>query len=398
MKSIFIMAHSMDIGGAEKSLLGILENIDVTQYQVDLFLLRHEGELINYIPDGINLMPPNKYYSLMGTPLKEVIKSGYLKIAYKRIIGKRKANKRIKELNINSDNNIINEYSHKYTVGTLPKISQKKYDLAISFMSPHYYVAKRVNADKKVAWIHTDYSTYKIDVKSETDMWDMYDEIIAVSELVKRAFLKTFPSLSGKVNVIENIIPYGYIKRLSAEFSADSEMKNDGSVKLLSIGRFSYPKRFDEVPLICKRIRENGLNIKWYLIGFGDDEELINSKITESSMVDYVINLGKKDNPYPYIKACDFYIQPSRYEGKSIAVREAQLFSKPVVITNYTTAQAQLKNGYDGIIVPMELTQAADAITDFIRNTNLKQTIISNTKKSDYVGNKEIKKIYALLE
>ena len=97
-------------------------------------------------------------------------------------------------------------------------------------------------------------------------MWDMYDEIIAVSELVKRAFLKTFPSLSGKVNVIENIIPYGYIKRLSAEFSADSEMKNDGSVKLLSIGRFSYPKRFDEVPLICKRIRENGLNIKWYLL------------------------------------------------------------------------------------------------------------------------------------
>lgn len=398
MKSIFIMAHSMDIGGAEKSLLGILENIDVTQYQVDLFLLRHEGELINYIPDGINLMPPNKYYSLMGIPLKAVIKSGHLKIAYKRIVGKRKANKRIKELDINSDNNIINEYSHKYTVGVLPKISQKKYDLAISFMSPHYFVAKRINADKKGAWIHTDYSTYKTDVKSESVMWDMYDEIMAVSELVKRAFLKTFPSLSGKVNVIENIIPYEYIKRLSAEFSADSEMKNDGSVKLLSIGRFSYPKRFDEVPLICKRIRENGLNVKWYLIGFGGDEELINSKISESNMGDYVINLGKKDNPYPYIKACDFYIQPSRYEGKSIAVREAQLFSKPVVITNYTTAQAQLKNGYDGIIVPMELTQAADAITDFIRNTNLQQTIICNTKKSDYVGNKEIKKIYALLE
>jgi len=398
MKNIFIMAHSMDIGGAEKSLLGILENIDVTQYQVDLFLLRHEGELINYIPDGINLMPPNKYYSLMGIPLKAVIKSGHLKIAYKRIVGKRKANKRIKELDINSDNNIINEYSHKYTVGVLPKISKKKYDLAVSFMSPHYYVAKRINADKKVAWIHTDYSTYKIDVESETAMWDMYDEIMAVSELVKKAFLKTFPSMSGKVNVIENIIPYEYIKRLSAEFSADSEMKNDGSVKLLSIGRFSYPKRFDEVPLLCKRIRENGLNVKWYLIGFGGDEELINSKISESNMGDYVINLGKKDNPYPYIKACDFYIQPSRYEGKSIAVREAQLFSKPVVITNYTTAQAQLKNGYDGIIVPMELTQAADAITDFIRNTNLQQTIIFNTKKSDYVGNEEIKKIYALLE
>ena len=81
MKHIFIMAHSMDIGGAEKSLLGILECINTKQYQVDLFLLRHEGELLRYIPSSINLMPPNQYYSLMGIPLKEVIKSGHIKIA-----------------------------------------------------------------------------------------------------------------------------------------------------------------------------------------------------------------------------------------------------------------------------------------------------------------------------
>lgn len=398
MNKIFIMAHSMDIGGAEKSLLGLLENIDTSRYQVDLFLLRHEGALLNYLPDGINLLPESPHYSSMGVPLKNVIKKGYLKIAYCRYIGKKKAGKRLKELRIDCDNNIVNEYSHKYTVGVLPQITDEKYDLAISFMSPHYYVAKKVNAKKKVAWIHTDYSTFEVDVESETVMWNMYDNLIAVSDLVQKAFLKTFPTLASKTMVIENIIPYQYINKLSNEFSADGEMQSDGSIRLLSIGRFTYPKRFDEVPLMCKKLREKGLNVTWYLIGFGGDEQLINAKIEENRMQRYVINLGKRENPYPYIKACDMYIQPSRYEGKSIAVREAQLFSKPVIITNYTTAHSQLRDGIDGVIVPMDLLHAVDAIADLIKDKEKQQMLICNTKKSDYIGKQEIEKVYALLE
>ena len=229
-------------------------------------------------------------------------------------------------------------------------------------------------------------------------MWDMYDNIIAVSDMVQKAFLKTFPSLKEKVLVIENIMPFKYIENLSVEFSADKEMPDDGSVKVLSIGRFSYPKRFDEVPLMCKKLREKGLNIKWYIIGFGDDEQLINSKIAENEMQEFVINLGKRENPYPYIKACDFYIQPSRYEGKSIAVREAQLFSKPVVITNYSTAQSQLQDCIDGIIVPMELFQAVDGIYGFINDKDKQKLVVCNTQKTDYIGKQEIEKIYALLE
>ena len=108
--------------------------------------------------------------------------------------------------------------------------------------------------------------------------------------------------------------------------------------------------------------------------------------------------LGKKENPYPYIKACDFYIQPSRYEGKSIAVREAQIFSKPVVITDFSTAHSQLRDGVDGVIVPMNLVGASNGISEFIRNTSLQKQIVENTKKNDYVGKNEINKLYALLE
>lgn len=398
MKDIFIMAHSMELGGAEKSLLGILENFDYQKYNVDLFLLRHQGELIDYIPQKVNVLPENKCYSSLGIPIMNVIRKGNFKIAYGRYIGKRKAIKRIQQLQITTDHNIINEYSHKYTVNYLPIISHKKYDLAISFMSPHYFIAKNVIAEKKVAWIHTDYSTFLVDVDSETDMWNQYDEIISISDAAKESFLRTFPVFEKKVKVIENIIPINYIKSLSDAFSVEHEMVNDGSIKLLSIGRFTFPKRFDEVPQMCKIIRDNGLNVKWYLIGFGGDEKLINSQIEKEHIKEYVINLGKKENPYPYIKACDFYIQPSRYEGKSIAVREAQIFSKPVVITDFSTAHSQLRDGVDGLIVPMNLVGASNGISEFIRNTSLQKQIVENTKKNDYVGKNEIKKLYALLE
>ena len=167
MKKIFIMAHSLEIGGAERALLGILENIDTMQYQVDLFLLRHQGELMKYIPDNINLLPENLQYSSLGIPIIEVIKRKQIKIAVARYIGKRKAIKRIDELRLTGDNNVINEYSHKYTRNIMPQINQVEYDLAISFMSPHYFVADKVKAKRKVAWIHTDYSTFQVDIESE---------------------------------------------------------------------------------------------------------------------------------------------------------------------------------------------------------------------------------------
>lgn len=398
MKKIFIMAHSLEIGGAERSLLGILENLDTSQYQVDLFLLRHQGELMKYIPLNINLLPENPKYASLGVPVLEIIKHGQLKIALARYNGKKKALKRIKELDLSSDNNIINEYSHKYTKSVLPRVSEVEYDLAISFMSPHYFVADKVKAKRKVAWIHTDYSTFQVDIESELKMWYQYDNIISISEDVTRSFLKTFPSLETRIMLIENIMPIKYIKNLANEFSVTDEMISDGSIKLLTIGRFVYAKRMDEIPAICKKIRDRDINVKWYLIGYGGDESLIRQKIVENEMNDYVIILGKKENPYPYIKACDIYIQPSRYEGKSITVREAQIFNRPVIITDYSTAHSQLEDMVDGVIVPMEIEKTAEGIAKLIKNKSLQRNLQLNMRRKDYVQQGEIQKIYNLVE
>lgn len=397
MKKILIFSQAMELGGAETALLGLLDAIDYEKYSVDLFLMRHSGELLKYIPKNVNLLPENKKYASLAIPISTLIKKGQFKIAFLRLFAKILAALKTNQLGVIGNNAIGLEYSHKYTRCVMPKISDTEYDLAISFLTPHYFVDKKVKAKCKIAWIHTDYSYIKIDTKSELKMWNKFDKIISVSDDVTNSFIKTFPSLKEKVMLIENIISKNYVNSLVGEFSVDDEMPKNKTINLLSIGRFCDAKNFDNVPKICKLIRDTGLNIKWYLIGFGVDEALIRQKIAEQNMQDYVIILGKKENPYPYIKACDIYVQPSRYEGKSVAVREAQMLNKPVVITNFPTSKSQLNDGFDGAVIPMENTACAMSLCDIIKNTALQQKFIVNTKSFDYTNSREIEKLYSIL-
>lgn len=391
MKKILIVSHAMEIGGAERALLGLLESIDTQLYQVDLFLLRHEGELLKLIPNNINLLPEIPEYTVLERPMKQTFREGHFLLTASRLYGKLKAERFAKKNNFDVSAIAI-EYSHKYTKKFMPKIQENTiYDLAISFLTPHYFVAEKVNANKKVAWIHTDYDFIDVDINSELSMWNKFDKIAAVSESVEQSFVKKFPSLKDKVFVFENIMSAKLIVTQSKDNPKLSFSPEN--INLLSVGRFCHAKNFDNVPEICKIIRNNGLNVKWYLIGYGGDENLICKKIQEENMQDYVIMLGKQENPYPYINMCDVYIQPSRYEGKCVAVREAQMLGKPVIITNYTTSSSQLNNGVDGIIVPMDNRSCGEEIAKILNNKELLEKIKSNCAKNDYSGFEEAKKI-----
>lgn len=397
MKKILIVSHAMEIGGAEKALLGLLETIDTTEYQVDLFLMRHQGELLKDIPHNINLLPEISEYADLAVPITTVLKKGHFRIAYGRYKGKKAASKRVTELGLGK-NDVGLEYSHKYTVKYMPTISDVEYDLAISFLTPHYIVAKKVKAKKIVAWIHTDYTAVSVDKESQLDMWSVYNNIVSISDKATEAFIEVFPTLKDKVITIQNILPQKYINRLTNEFTVESDMCDDGTIKLLSIGRFCVAKNFDNVPEICKLIREQGLNVKWYLIGYGADEELIKRRIKEFGMFEYVIILGKKANPYPYIKACDLYVQPSRFEGRCVSVTEAQMLGKPVVITDYTTSKSQLEDEVDGIIVPLNNENCALGIAKVLKNPELMHSLSKNCGKRDYSNRNEIKKLYSFID
>lgn len=393
-KQIFIAIHYLEIGGAEISLIGLLNALDYSKYDVDLFVYSHRGELMKLIPSEVHLLPEIPKYAYIEKPIKDAALHGYLDLVAARLWAKvqyRSYSKRTHP----KDGSAILQYIFNNVTPTLPLISDKVYDLAISFLTPHNIVLEKVYAQKKVAWIHTDYSYIDVDVEKELPVWSKYDKIVSISPAVTASFLNRFPSLKEKIIEIENILSPTFVRNRADEMDF-SFPEEEGRVNLLSIGRFSEAKNFDNVPDILKRVREAGMNAYWYIIGFGGDEALIRSKIAEAGMQDYMILLGKKENPYPYLNAADIYVQPSRYEGKSVTVREAQMLCKPIVVTNYRTASSQVQDGVDGVIVPLENAACAKGIVDFIRNKDLQEKIVAYLQTHDYGNEIEAYKVQQL--
>lgn len=396
-KHILIVSHALELGGAERSLIGLLDAIDPQQWDVDLFLLHHEGELMQAIPEYVHLLPEIPAYTVLARPMRATLQEGHILLTGARFIGKLAAGHYAKRYG-HSDSAVGLEYSHKFTYPFMPKIQpETEYDLAISFLTPHYFVAKKVQAKKKIAWIHTDYSKIQVNIPSETAMWGAYDHIASISHAVTEGFLSVFPSLREKIVRIENILPEKLVRAQSAAIPP-TEMPQDGSIRLLSVGRYCTAKNFDNVPDICAKLLDLGLNITWYIIGFGGDEALIRKRIAEAHMEDHVVLLGKKENPYPYIAACDLYVQPSRYEGKCVTVREAQMLGKPVVITRYATSASQLEDGVDGVIVPMDNEGCAAGIAALLRNPEKMRQLSGNCKARNYSNAQEVEKLYKLME
>ena len=396
---IFIAMHYMEIGGAETALIGLLNALDPNRVDVDLFLYDHRGEMMQFIPKWVNLLPQIPKYSVLERPIVELVKRGFWGIAAARLWAKCLSQKVYKRSGSKLENNGGLDKMSKCTAPLLPRINQSvTYDLAISFLTPHRIVAEKVKAKKKIAWIHTDYTRVWVDAEDELKVWQKYDYVASISGDVTNTFLQVFPSLAPKIVEIENILSPSFVRKRAELQDVDKEFRHEGAITLLSVGRFSDAKNYDNVPDICKRlINETKLNIKWYIIGYGGDEALIRQKIKEAGMEEHVILLGKRSNPYPYIKACDIYVQPSRYEGKSVTVREAQMLCKPVVVTNYPTAPSQIRSGIDGVIVPMDNEGCAHGLAEVICDKPLQERIIAHLKTHDYGNESEVEKIYTLI-
>lgn len=396
-KNILILMPSMFIGGAERSLIGLLDSIDYTKYNIDLFLNRHEGEFLNLIPDKVNLLPQIDAYTNFDRPIKDVLFSKNFKYGIARLKAK---SDMIKNIKLGNEHNVWSslQFISNRLTPLLPNID-KEYDLAINFLGISDVLGQKVKAKKKLAWIHTDYTKLVPNKKLDMDTYSKVDYVVTVSKDCENQLLSVYPMLEDKSLVVENILSEKFIKEQANEKIIDDKFDiNNDQIKLVSIGRFTDAKNFDNVPQICKYILEKGINVKWYIIGFGGDETLIKQKIKEFDMEQHVVILGKKENPYPYIKACDIYVQPSRYEGKAVAVREAQILNKSVVITNFETSKSQLKDGFDGVIVPMDNEGCAEGICNLIKDKKLQHKLIENTKITDYTNKQELEKIYALLE
>ncbi|CAM4223649.1 glycosyltransferase [Bacillus luti] len=396
-KKILIASFDLAIGGVERSLIGLLNTIDYSKYDIDLMLFKHEGEFFSLLPKEPNLLQELKQYTTFRKSIKQIIQEGHISIGITRLIGKVMGTVHGGYMKSEEPGYFVIQYGWRMSLPFLPRL-EKDYDVAISFLWPHYFIGNKVRAKRKIGWIHTDYSNIQLNKGMEYKMWKEIDDIVAVSESCRDTFISSIPYLNKKVQVIENIISPEFIREQSNQDVTHEIPVNLGRIKLVTVGRLSHAKGIDDAVHAFRKLLDQGYDIEWYIVGYGPQESELKKLIDKLEIQDKFILLGKKINPYPYIKACDIYVQPSRYEGKAVTVREAQILKKPVLITNFPTAKSQLENGVDGWICPMGVEGIIGGIKKLIDKVEFRNEIVKNISQRNYGNETEVEKIYRLIE
>ena len=397
MKDILVASFDMEVGGVERSLISMLEGFDYKKYAVDLMLYRHQGDFMELVCNKVNLLEEVPQYTTFRKSIGETLKDKEYGIGFSRILSKINTRFAGKAKGIVETGYYQMQLMWKYAIPFLPKLD-KEYDVAISYLWPHYFVADKVKAKKKIAWIHTDYSTIETDIEMDLKVWNKFDYIVAVSEACKNSFLKKYSALKNKVIVMENITSPQFIRDMANE-EIDTPMLLDNRFKVITVARLSHAKGIDNAVRALRILKDKGYeNIAWYVVGYGGDETMIKNLIRDLKLENSFVLLGKQINPYPYIKEADLYVQPSRYEGKAVTVGEAQILAKPVLITNYTTANSQVKNGIDGYITELSVEGIADGIEKLYRDATVRKQLANNCSNTDYSNKYELNKLYEIIE
>lgn len=394
-KNVLFIMPSLTAGGGQKSLINLLHEIDYECFHVDLFLFNHEGLFMNEVPPEVQIIPLQDNYKRFASRLHKSISSflarGNYSLAYMRLIysmnNRRRANSAIKE-----------QKGWAYLSHSIQQLN-KKYDVAIGFLekSPIYFCVDKVDADVKIGWIHNDYDKLEADPNFDKTYFEQLNHIVTVSGECERALHQVFPNHKDKVRVIHNIVSPKAINNLANDHSECHSPQEEGVIHILSIGRLHAQKNFKLAILSCKELVKRGYNICWRIIGEGEERKELAECIQKNGLENHFKLIGLRSNPYPYIKQSDIYVQTSKFEGKSIAIDEAKILSKPIVVTNFSTASDQIQDGINGLIVEMNAGAVADGIERIIKDSSLKNKLVSNLRNEELSTEREIHKLYDLV-
>jgi glycosyltransferase involved in cell wall biosynthesis len=392
--SLLFVIDSLNVAGAEKSLVTLLTMLDYSKYEVDLMLFSYGGELEKLLPKEVNILPQLHYTTFskmsINASLKQAIVNKDFQMFFSRILYSIK-------LRIKHNNNIVKARLFWQSVSKTVEKNNKLYDVAISYAQgvPTFYVAEKIKAKKKLAWVNVSYRLTGKDKVFQKKYYDQYDKIVGVSESTKEIFLETFPEYRNKMEVIYDINNPKFISDM-ADIGDGYEDYFDG-VRILTIGRLARQKGYDIALEACKKLKEKGINFKWYVLGKGPLEEEIRQYVVTHDLTDHFILLGVKANPYPYIKQADIYVQTSKFEGFGLAIAEARMLNVPVVTTNFDAVYNQMVENKNGLVVNMDSQSVADGIINLINNQNLRNEITEYLKLEKKGNIEEIEKFYNLV-
>ncbi|MCL6572369.1 MAG: glycosyltransferase [Bacillus sp. (in: Bacteria)] len=395
-KQLLFVTQYLHTGGIEKSLLTVLAEMDYNKYDVDLLLFDYSGVLFKKIPSQVNILPP--LFETFSTPLfqaaPELVKSGQ----YRLLVGKILAAALAKVSKGVGTGARWAVYRH------ILQKSKKHYDIAISYIDffCNYYVTEKVNAEKKIVYNHMDYTYSQINgwpcPKLDKKSFSVSDYIITVAETSKTSLVSIFPEFSNKIHVIHNRVSPETVRSMSEEASEIQEFQYSKFFKVVTVARLVDEKGVMLALEACGILVNLGFDIKWFLVGNGPMNKELEMKSKELKIDNYFILLGERENPYPFMKYCDVYVQPSKTEAHCVAVEEALALYRPIVVTNIPSFQHQIQNEETGILVDTSAEGIAGGIKQLINSNELRTKLTSNLMNSNERNQDELGKLYRLIE
>ncbi len=392
-KRILFTIPSLRSGGAEKSLLTLLTLVDYQKYEVDLLCFRRDGLFYDKIPAEVNVIKGTEDYEMFDGDAKAALlyflKKGKISSAVDRISymnAFKESNPDLREKNL-----------WRLLKKQLPELN-KAYGCVIGYLEGNasYYAAEYKNADKRICYVHSDVRKLGINNNPNTsEAFKKCDVIVTVSQACADSIVEAFPFTKSKIVVIENITSARLLRQSAMDevvYAKDADEKI-----ILTVGRFSPPKGIDLAVKASAILKEKGYRFKWYHIGTGELKAGIEDLISALGVEEKFVLLGEKANPYPYIGQCDIYVQPSRYEGKSIAIDEAKCLCRPIVTTNFTTVADQIDDGVNGIICEMNENDIACKVEMLLNDESLRKRLTENLAEEKTGNEEEIEKFYAIL-
>ena len=393
-KKILFVIESLTLGGAEKSLLTLLNLLDYSKYDVDLLLFAQGGAFQKLLPEEVNLLLIPEYFAYTSIPwskLPEKMKQPGMLLAQLRYSV---------ALRMGKHNHIEKAVLLWESCRNCFLEMEREYDTAIAYAQgvPTFFVAEKVRAKKKAAWINAIYKPQGRYLDFIRPMYEEFDVVNAVSESVVAQMQETFGIPDQKVMVMKDILDVEFARKMAGMPSDAITEMNGSGVKILTVGRFAVMKSYDLAIDAAKLLRDRGLDFTWYAVGDGAIREQLEQQIEANGLQDRFILLGSRSNPYPYFAACDLYVQTSRFEGFGITLAEAKMFYKPIVTTNFDAVGAQFENEKNGLIVDISAEGIADGIVCMLTDTELRERCIANVRTEKLGNTEEMDKIYRLIE
>lgn len=377
MKKILVFTTSLNLGGITSFLVNIVNKL-AEEYEVTLAYTKDSDSKLSLISKNVKQISykrPPRFKIFM-----HMIKRGWLKHALKI---KFRNHKRIAPM---KSNQRLAFTEAQETV--LPEILLENFDIAIS--SAEFYcnnvVAMKINAARKIAWIHPDYSSLNTDVTFDRKTLDKFDKIAVVSKSNIESLCFKIPEYKNKIVYVPNTLDINRIYESAKHKPAEYENIADDHIIVTVCRLDNSSKRLDRAVEICKALKERGDRFKWFVVGDGPDREFILDKVKKAKVEDCMCILGKRLNPYPYMAFADLFVLTSQYEGRPIAIDEALTLTCPVIVTKYASAEEQI-NKSEGIIIE---NSDVNFVRDFLEKLDWKLL-------SGFKDNLKINNHYALL-